>query len=329
MKSLSVIVTLATLAAKVSAHYVWPQLIVGGTNTSAWQYVRQTNNWQDLNPLTDVTSTDVRCYDSAQSGTASTTTVAAGSTVGFTVSGNPSNLYHPGVVNVYMAKAPAGTDVASWDGSGTVGSRFTKFLQSQTVARPSLSLLLVSLAQVTFTIPSATPSGQYLIRTEHIALHSASYYGGAQFYIACAQVTVTNGGTGTPGPLVAFPGAYTEPGILINMYYPIPTTTSDYDGVDGEKYHDGVDGKTTSTTGTTTTTSSSGEAQPAQFRNLASVVDKPIPRRPIHLQSHQPILFPMSLKRGHTVRVGGGSPISIPRTIFTEALWRMRGRGHY
>jgi len=31
---------------------------------------------------------------------------------------------------------------------------------------------------------------------------------GAQFYISCAQVTVTGNGAGTPSPLVAFPGAY-------------------------------------------------------------------------------------------------------------------------
>ncbi|KAF7343859.1 hypothetical protein MSAN_01967200 [Mycena sanguinolenta] len=223
MKSFSVFVALATLAAQVSAHYVWPQLIVGGANTSDWQYVRQTNNWQNLNPQTDVTSTDIRCYDSLESGTASTVSVAAGSTVGFTVSGNPSNLYHAGVLNVYMAKAPTGTDVANWDGSGTVWFKVYQISAvtdgGQTITFPSTGL-----SEISFTIPPATPSGQYLIRTEHIAIHSASYYGGAQFYIGCAQVTVTNGGTGTPGPLVAFPGAYTgnEPGILINIYYPIP-----------------------------------------------------------------------------------------------------------
>ncbi|KAJ7624312.1 glycosyl hydrolase family 61-domain-containing protein [Mycena polygramma] len=232
MKSFSVLLAVASLAAKVSAHYVWPQLIVGGANTSEWQYVRQTNNYQDLNPMTDVTSSDVRCYDSLQSGTASTTTVAAGSTVGFTVSGNPANLYHPGVVNVYMAKAPAGTDVASWDGSGTVWFKIYQ-ISAVTDGGTSITFPATGMSEVTFTIPSATPSGQYVLlrqRTEHIAIHSASYYGGAQFYIACAQVEVPihssrlPGGTGTPGPLVAFPGAYTEPGILIDIYYPIPTT---------------------------------------------------------------------------------------------------------
>jgi hypothetical protein len=42
-----------------------------------------------------------------------------------------------------------------------------------------------------------------------IALHVASTYGGAQFYIGCAQVNVVNGGNGNPGPLVSIPGVYT------------------------------------------------------------------------------------------------------------------------
>lgn len=60
---------------------------------------------------------------------------------------------------------------------------------------------------------------------EAIALHVASTFGGAQFYISCGQVEVVNGGSGTPGPTVAIPGVYTgyEPGILININYPIPT----------------------------------------------------------------------------------------------------------
>ena len=43
---------------------------------------------------------------------------------------------------------------------------------------------------------------------EQIALHSASSFGGAQFYISCSQIQVTGGGSGNPGPLVAIPGVY-------------------------------------------------------------------------------------------------------------------------
>ncbi|KAF7304481.1 BTB domain-containing protein [Mycena chlorophos] len=221
MKAFSALVALATFAAKVSAHYVFPQFIVGGVDSSDWEYNRQTNNYLSNNPVTDVTTEDIRCYTSTQSGTAgATASVAAGSTVGF-ISG-PTDMYHPGVVNVYMAQAPSGTDVADWDGSGDVWFRIFQIPPvldgGSTITFPSEGMTIVN-----FEIPSETPSGQYLIRIEQIALHVASTYGGAQFYIACAQVEVTNGGSGTPGPLVAFPGEYTEPGILINIYYPIPT----------------------------------------------------------------------------------------------------------
>lgn len=77
------------------------------------------------------------------------------------------------------------------------------------------------------TIPRCLQDGEYLLRAEHIGLHSASSVGGAQFYISCAQISV-RGGTGTYNPrnLVSFPGAYTatHPGIMINIYWPIPTS---------------------------------------------------------------------------------------------------------
>jgi hypothetical protein len=69
-----------------------------------------------------------------------------------------------------------------------------------------------------FTVPKNLPSGNYLVRIESIALHQAQSAGGAQFYLACAQVTVTDGGSGTPSPLVAFPGVYTSggPGLIFS-----------------------------------------------------------------------------------------------------------------
>lgn len=67
------------------------------------------------------------------------------------------------------------------------------------------------------------------MRNEQIGLHVASTKGGAQFYLSCGQLQVTNSGTNkTPAAanLVAFPGAYkdTDPGILININYPTLTS---------------------------------------------------------------------------------------------------------
>jgi hypothetical protein len=84
-------------------------------------------------------------------------------------------------------------------------------------------MAFASVSEPSVTLPAALPSGEYLIRIEHIALHGAWTVGGAQFYLSCGQINIINGGSGAPGPLVSFPGAYsaTDPGIKYDIYgYP-------------------------------------------------------------------------------------------------------------
>jgi hypothetical protein len=123
-----------------------------------------------------------------------------------------------------MAKVPTGKTAANWDGSGNVW--FKIFSEGPVISAGTLSWPSSGKKAVSVPIPKSLPSGEYLFRVEHIALHSASAAGGAQFYLSCAQVKVTGGGSGSPTDLVAFPGAYkaTDPGIMINIYYPIPTS---------------------------------------------------------------------------------------------------------
>jgi len=208
------------------AHYNFPSIIYNGVTTTAWEYVRPWTNYYAYNPVTDVTSTAIRCNVNGDSIFAnSTLPVKAGSTIGFTA--NP-DIYHPGPLLAYMAKVPSGKTAQNWDGSGSVW--FKIFQQGPVFPTTGDALVWPTnnpdATTVSFTIPSATPNGDYLFRVEHIGLHVAQSSGGAQFYLSCGQVTVTNGGSGTPSPLVAFPGAYkaTDPGILIDIYYPLPTS---------------------------------------------------------------------------------------------------------
>lgn len=90
-----------------------------------------------------------------------------------------------------------------------------------------LTISPTGLTEVSVTVPSCVEDGDYLLRVEHIALHSASSVGGAQIYIGCAQITVTGGsGTLNTGNLVSIPGAYSadDPGILFQLYWPLPTS---------------------------------------------------------------------------------------------------------
>lgn len=78
--------------------------------------MRQTVNYQSNAGLSDVSSDQIRCYTSGMK-SAQTTSVAAGSSVGFKAS---PNIFHPGPLQFYMAKVPAGKTAADWDGTGNV-----------------------------------------------------------------------------------------------------------------------------------------------------------------------------------------------------------------
>lgn len=72
----------------------------------------------------------------------------------------------------------------------------------------------------TYTIPPALPNGEYLLRIQQLGIHNPYPGGIPQFYLECAQISVTGGGSGTPGPLVSIPGAFkdTDPGYTVNIY---------------------------------------------------------------------------------------------------------------
>ncbi|CAE7156892.1 unnamed protein product [Rhizoctonia solani] len=215
MRAFAGLALLVATATQVAAHYRFTSLIVNGVNTGAYTNVRQNTNYNS--PITDVSSTDFTCNAGGRSTSSSTATVPAGSTIGFALD---QPIYHAGVINVYMAKAPS--TAATFDGSGKVWFKVYQ-LSAVTDGGSSIKFPSDNLSQVTFVVPSTLPAGEYLVRIEHIALHSSSAYPGAQFYISCAQVKVTGGGSRTPSTLVALPGYYTgqEPGIKINIYYPI------------------------------------------------------------------------------------------------------------
>ncbi|KAI1180289.1 glycoside hydrolase [Nemania sp. FL0916] len=207
-------VAVALLAGAVQAapHYTFPEL----TGTSAWSSVRQTANWQSNGPVTDVTSDAIRCYQLNSGGAPNVTPVTAGGQVSWTVA---PNIYHPGALSAYMAKVPSGQTAATWAGTGAVW--FKVYQDMPTASGGQYTWPSNGKSTVSFTVPQCLANGDYLFRVEHVALHSASTVNGAQFYISCAQITVSGGsGSKTPSGLVSFPGAYksSDPGLLINIY---------------------------------------------------------------------------------------------------------------
>lgn len=106
-------VLLLCAALGVSAHYTLPKA-GGGAD---WEHVRKADNWQNNGFVGDVSSQQIRCFQSSHAAAQSTLNVSAGSTVTYTA--NP-NIYHPGPMQFYLARVPDGQDINSWKGDGAV-----------------------------------------------------------------------------------------------------------------------------------------------------------------------------------------------------------------
>ncbi|KAF8605666.1 hypothetical protein BDV93DRAFT_554527 [Ceratobasidium sp. AG-I] len=207
----STAIYVALSANTVLGHYIFNKLIANSVTGDAFVNIRPVPS---NSPVTDVTSNDIRCnVGGTSAGSTTTATVAAGSTVGFVLD---NTVYHQGPLAVYLGKAP--TTAAAWDGSG---ANWFKIYELGATFSPSFAFLDYNLSTFTFKIPSTIPAGEYLLRIEQIGLHVA---GAPQFYISCAQLKVTGGGSANPSK-VSIPGyvSATDPGLTVNIYYPVPT----------------------------------------------------------------------------------------------------------
>jgi hypothetical protein len=84
-------------------------------DSKEWVDIRETKNYQDDHGVTDVSSSDLRCFQ-YKAGTSSAT-VAAGDSIGFVAD---QTVDHPGPVQFYMAAVPNGQDVNTWEATGNV-----------------------------------------------------------------------------------------------------------------------------------------------------------------------------------------------------------------
>ncbi|KAK0620092.1 glycosyl hydrolase family 61-domain-containing protein [Immersiella caudata] len=205
----SIFAAIALGAADASAHYIFQQLQVGGTKYPLWQGVRQHTNYNS--PVTDLSSADLRCNVGGGRGSGTqTVSVRAGDSVTFF---SDVAVYHQGPTSLYMSKAPG--SAADYDGSG---QWFKIYDWGPTITGSGASWKLDS--SYTANIPSCIPDGEYLLRIQSLGIHNPWPAGIPQFYISCAQIKVTGGGSANPSPAVSIPGAFkeTDPGYTANIY---------------------------------------------------------------------------------------------------------------
>jgi cellulase len=227
----SVILSTIGAAALASAHGIVQELDVGGTTYSGYMVyqdpymspVPERIVWAfptgGNGPVTDVTSSDITC-NLAATAAQLTADIAAGDQVTFYWTTWPDS--HKGPVMTYMANC--GGDCTTADAQSLSYFKIDEAgLTDGTWASDSL---ISDNSTWTVTIPSDIVAGQYLIRHELLALHSAGTEGGAQFYPMCANLVVSGSGSASPEG-VSFPGAYSasDPGILVDIYNGISTYT--------------------------------------------------------------------------------------------------------
>ncbi|KAJ7622097.1 glycosyl hydrolase family 61-domain-containing protein [Roridomyces roridus] len=218
MKSAATLLFSASLIASVAAHGWIGKITIGGKAytgnkptifqpTANPSVVRQI---ADNLPVKDVTSAELTCGRTAQPGKL-VATAAPGDQVLVnwnTAADNGFWFHDVGPMMTYLASCGSGS-CANFDASKAKWFKISE--QGQDAS-----------GVWAFTLPSNLKAGNYLLRHEIIALHTAQSLGGAEFYPDCAQITVTGDGTGAPAPseLSSLPGAYkaSDPGILIDVY---------------------------------------------------------------------------------------------------------------
>lgn len=255
----------AWLVSSASAHSIFQELYVNGVDQGHMAGIRVPDY---DGPIMDVTSNDIICNGGInpyhQPVSQKVITVPAGAQVTaewhHTLSGadpsdpaDPIDASHHGPILAYLAKVP---DALQTDVTGL--QWFKIYEDGYTSGTWAVDKLIRNKGKVDFSIPSCIPAGQYLLRVELIALHAAGSYPGAQFYMECAQLEITGGGSASPAT-VSFPGAYhgSDPGITINIYTNLPKYTIPGPPVFSCNGGGGGGGSTTGVPPTSTTTTHS------------------------------------------------------------------------
>ncbi|KAJ8107612.1 hypothetical protein OPT61_g8744 [Boeremia exigua] len=217
---------LGAVAASVNAHGHLSDLKVDGTEYEAYDPSFQfqnpapeviqwgcadclDNGFVDPSMYGDVDK--IACHKSAVTG-AKVAKVAAGGTVDLTWNTWPES--HVGPVIDYMAKVDDATTAKAAD------LQFFKIDEAGYEGGEWAATKLIN-NDLTWsvTVPSSIAPGQYVLRHEIIALHSAGQPNGAQNYPMCINLEVTGSGTETPAGVTADKlYTATDPGISVNIY---------------------------------------------------------------------------------------------------------------
>ncbi|CAE6421984.1 unnamed protein product [Rhizoctonia solani] len=224
----SVLSVMALAVSGVSAHGYIAKLtangktykgpVAGGAKISS--PIRQIST---TSPYKDVNGPGMTCGRDAKTA-ALIADVDAGSQITMTWDDHPGDTWNHdlGPLMSYMTKVPEGQTA---DKFNPANAQWFKVAQDGLKSNGKwVQADLMSGRAHAVTIPKNIPSGQYIFRSEIIALHLADKRGGVEFYGNCIQMNVKNGAGGSNFlnnvKTAKFPGAYSldDKGIHVNVF---------------------------------------------------------------------------------------------------------------
>ncbi|KAF4624386.1 hypothetical protein G7Y89_g13785 [Cudoniella acicularis] len=228
MKASQLLQAVLAAAATVSGHGMWQKLKVNGADQGQNVAIRPP---AVNNPILSVTGSSIACNTGLKTPISTAVVkIPAGAKVsswfehvigGAQMSGdadNPIAVSHKGPITVYLAKVSSAASATDYNSYSWF--KIAEEGLDNSSGKWAVDTMIANKGWWDFTMPSCIAPGQYLLRIELLALHSAYKEGAAQFYVSCAGIEVTGSGTQTGTDLVKFPGAYTstDPGIMLNIY---------------------------------------------------------------------------------------------------------------
>ncbi|KAF7917894.1 uncharacterized protein EAE98_009922 [Botrytis deweyae] len=208
----------ASLLTAVTAHQNFHQFWVNGVSPGYQVSIRMPPS---NSPVLDVASDNITCNVNGNVVPSGVNTTAANEGDAITVQWDSST--HPGPIQHYLFgpvdDASMATGIGSW-------FKIDEYVEVN--GTWASNLMDAGNMSYTFKLPTGMASGEYLLRSEMLALHSAQTVGGAQWYIGCAQLSITGTGGDSCGPSIELPGDYnaTDPSIYIpDIYYGFDIST--------------------------------------------------------------------------------------------------------
>ncbi|KAF2995273.1 hypothetical protein E8E13_004179 [Curvularia kusanoi] len=234
MRSFSAFLTILSIILTVSAHgwidsiRINSQEYTGFNPTIApWVPDQDTISWPswntDLGPVysSAVNSLDIVCSINATNPKVSPASVTAGSTISLHWTPWPES--HHGPILSYMAACNG--DCSTVDKAKLKFFKIAEMGQlelgagSGTAGKWAADVLREENGAWNVTIPKSIQDGNYVLRHEILALHSAYGIGAAQLYPTCINVVVNGGGSVSPQGVIGTQlYSKEDPGIHYNIY---------------------------------------------------------------------------------------------------------------